>query len=225
MKQHLGPNLLLAAASSLCMATYGLSPSDFQESLFATSNVWGTAISSYEGSVAAVVDIIPLGAGSHEALVEWYSRLTFYDESPGQSKSGDWAFEKGRMLHKFSRNNVIAHSTNAWMSAAGCLARMRHTRRSLTFNVQGALSLTNLTGYASSEWNAIIDERVDTAFAMSNLRIGIDKAIPLIEEVVTNGFPRAILPSLEESIRSTVVSNVAETAEIDVSAIWKFQGR
>ena len=66
---------------------------------------------------------------------------------------------------------------------------------------------------------------MDTAFAMSNLRIGIDKAIPLIEEVVTNGFPRAILPSLEESIRSTVVSNVAETAEIDVSTIWKFQGR
>lgn len=225
MKRLVGPNITLTASLTLCLAGYGISSSDFQESLFATSNVWGTAVSSYEATVSAVVGAMPPDEECLEALVEWYGRLASYDESPEWSKSGEWAFEKGRMLCKFARNDTIAHSTNAWVSAARCLAGMRNKKQLLTSNIQNAISLTNLTGNVSSEWNVIMAERVDAASAMSNLRIGVDKAIPLIEDVVTNGFPRAILPTIEDSMRCVVVSNVAEVAGIKASSIWTVPNR
>lgn len=204
--------LFAASVVSSCLSRGDATIPALAENLFATSNLWDVSIATYEAGVMECVSAMRGSTACNETFVDWYTQLSFYDETPNQSKGGEWILEKGLMLSRYARLSAVATSTNAWLAVAKCLGRMKVKKR-LLMDERSTNALSNMNAVASSEWNSLLYERAAALHAIRNSCIGIDKAIPLLEDAVTNGFPRAILPLLSDDMQREVVSNIIESAQ------------
>lgn len=195
------------------------------DSLSSLTNEWGKGnIMDFHKKVCKVVPIVERNGGA-EALQKWCQSIAMYPDMLKETGKTHWMGEKVNLLSYFARITSAGGSTNCWFAAAELLYRYRGLAREAESNANAKVDL-NLVQTDPKYFNEIFYGRKQLKVMAWNLRC----VETLLAHVVTNDFPKSVLPLLPESEWEKMMSDVLVQAGLavpcndeEVSADWKFR--
>lgn len=218
--------LFYAAVTIAMLATHAADDiAEQTEALFATSNLWGTTTAEYDAALGAALR--PL-KGQTDVQCLWFAAVCDYAEFPSGAGDSSWLMEKRRLLWLNLPRKVIVSSTNCWCAVAAYLGRLKEQVRPELQELEdliqtGSVIQTPLNDTASESLKAYLSNRANGLNADFAAHRAIRSAILQTARAVTNDFPCAILPQMDATERTAIVSNIAERArltEAEASVLW-----
>ena len=184
--------------------------------LMATSNLWGVSLHEYQVSVGSALRQVEPQSGSR---CLWFVDVCGYDEFPLSRSDTTWLDEKRRLMILNLRTKVVSTSTNCWLAAADFLCRIKQSYvpelvELESLRTPGNLGQESLDVAASGALMSYLCDTNSNFKADWQCHGKLRTTESTLMRMVTNDFPRAILPGLAPSQRPLVISNIAERAAI-----------
>ena len=174
--------------------------------LFATSNLWGTSVSEHASAVSSAIAQV----GTNDvAIQQWFVQVCRYVDFPVSAEDASWMSEKGRLVGECVRFPAVTQSTNCWFEAADLLGRFASLESNLHF------APTNVSISTEGEWHSHILSQNADFLRFQQIRNACQQAIRETRHAVSDIFPWYILPRLTPNECMSIVSNVAERASLD----------
>ena len=189
--------------SIVLMPVVGICGTDVEAPLFALTNEWGKgSVMDFRRKLDNAKSVVLKNGGS-DALTSWYLQFVSYPELLEETGSTSWMQEKVEMLLMCAKTLPTETSTNCWFAAAGLLNRYRGLARAAESNANVRVDLS-LAKTDPKRFNEIFYGMKPQKIKAWNLRC-VEMSLA---RVVTNVFPACILPSLPESERDKMMSEV-----------------
>ena len=171
--------------------------------LFALTNGWGKG-STADFRKVVYKNVIPLAdKGGDKAVEKWCLDLLDYPDLLDETGTQYWMEEKASTLSFCISMQFMGASTNCWLAAAKLLNRYRMLVREAESNANFKVDLS-LMKTDHKRFNEILYSRKPLKTKAWNLK----HAESSLARVVTNEFPKSILPLLPESERDKMMSEV-----------------
>lgn len=189
--------IVITVVSGLCRA-------ESVDGLGSLTNEWG------RGSILdfrrKVYEVVPAAAGNDgaEAIREWYRELTLYPDLLTETGTTYWMDAKVSAMAFCVRLKFVDTSTNCWFAAAELWNRYRGIIREAESNACMNEDLASVIRTNPGRVNQILDENRRHKIMAWNLKC---VEHPLAR-IVTNEFPKSILPLLPVTERGVMMSNV-----------------
>jgi len=197
MRLKLVATAVVTVVSALCSA-------ENVAELCSLTNDWG------RGSILdfrrKVYETVPAAAGndSAEAIREWYRELTLYPDLLAETGTTYWMDAKVSAMAFCVRMKLVDTSTNCWFAAAELWNRYRGIIQEAESNACLNVDLAAVIRTNPGRVNQILDENRSRKIRVWNLKC----VEPPLARIVTNEFPKSILPLLPETERAAMMSNV-----------------
>lgn len=164
---------------------------------------WGRGTTlDFRKKVYQVEPIVVKQSGP-DVLVGWYQEIVSFPDLYKETGDTSWMHEKVEMLLTYAMMPPVNTSTNCWLAAAGLYSRYRELFQEVESNANMKIDFS-LAKTDPKRFNEFLCERKRLGKKMWNLKC---VETPLAR-VVTNVFPKGVLPALPESERSKVMTNV-----------------
>jgi len=207
--KHIAVLVAFCAVGLPCLADDG-------DALLATSNLWGVSLYEYQEAVGNVLRQV---GPQSEIRCLWFADMCGYNEFPLSRSDMTWLDEKRKLMIFNLRTKVVSTSTNCWLAAADFLCRIKHSYvpelvELESLRAPGNLGHESLDGSASGALMSYLSDTNSNFKADWQCHGKLRTTESTLMRMVTNDFPRAILPGLAPSQRPLVISNIAERAAI-----------
>lgn len=192
-------------------------------SLFSLTNEWGKGSTlDFRKKVFQIVPVV-LRRGGDDEMVRWYQDVVSYPDLVDAWGTTSWMHEKVETLLRYSLRPPVNASTNCWLATAGLLNQYHKMVQEAesNANVKADLSLIKTD---PKRFNEIFYSRKPLMKKAWNLKC----AEQTLARVVTNEFPKSVLPLLPESERDRMMSEVlmrAGIADADEDSARETSGR
>ena len=176
-------------------------------SLFSLTNEWGKGSTlDFRKKVFQIVPVV-LRRGGDDEMVRWYQDVVSYPDLVDAWGTTSWMHEKVETLLRYSLRPPVSASTNCWLATAGLLNQYHKMvqKAESNANVRADLSLIKTD---PKRFNEIFYSRKPLIKKAWNLKC-VEQTLA---RVVTNEFPKRVLPLLPESERNTMMSEVLKRA-------------
>ena len=192
-------------------------------SLFSLTNEWGKGSTlDFRKKVFQIVPVV-LRRGGDDEMIRWYQDVVSYPDLVDAWGTTSWMHEKVETLLRYSLRPPVNASTNCWLATAGLLNQYHKMVQEAesNANVKADLSLIKTD---PKRFNEIFYSRKPLMKKAWNLKC----AEQTLARVVTNEFPKSVLPLLPESERDRMMSEVlmrAGIADADEDSARETSGR
>jgi len=182
----------------------GLYSAENVDGLGSLTNEWG------RGTILdfrrKVYEVVPAAAGNDgaEAIRQWYLDLTQYPDLLAETGTTYWMNAKVSAMAFCVRMKLVDTSTNCWFAAAELWNRYRGIIREAESNACLHVDLPSVIRTNPERVNLILDENRSRKIMAWNLKC----VEPPLAHIVTNEFPKSILPLLPLTERGAMMSNV-----------------
>ena len=200
MKIRYGFLIVFLVALDACLA-------EVTGPLSALKNEWGKGCPmDFRKKVYKTVPAVLKNGGTAE-MIEWYQEIASYPDLIDALGATSWMHEKVETLLRYASSSPVSTSTNCWFAAAGFLSRCHQmvSMAESNANVKVDISLAKTD---PKQFNEIFYGRKFLMKKAWNLKC-VEQTLA---RVVTNEFPKRVLPSLPESERGKVMSEVLARA-------------
>jgi len=171
--------------------------------LLSLANEWGKGtILEFHEKVYKVMPSVVNNGGS-DVVLKWYLDLVSYPDLLEETGETYWMREKVELMLQFALCPPVNASTNCWLSAAKLLNRYSGMARQADSNAWKKVDLS-LIKKNPELFNKIFYGRRSLKIKAWNLKCIEDS----LARVVTNEFPKSILPLLPESDRAKMMEDV-----------------
>lgn len=190
----------------------GLCHAGADDPLLSLASGWGKGtIIDFRKTVYKNVPALANKEGA-EAVEKWCLDLLGYPDLLEETETRYWMQAKVSTIDFCIRMRYINTSTNCWFAAAKLLSRYREIARVAESNASVKVDYS-LTKTNPKRYNELLYGRRSLEIKALNLKC-VEESLAY---VVTNEFPKGILPLLPESDRQKMMSEVLEhSAFIDV---------
>lgn len=147
--------------------------------------------------------------GGTAAVEGWCNELVDYPDFWKETETIYWMEEKASTLSLCISMQFLRASTNCWLAAAGLLSRYRAIARAAESNANVKVDVS-LIKTNPKRYNELLYGRKPLKIKAWNLK----HAETSLARVVTNEFPKSVLPLLPESERDKMMSEVLERSGI-----------
>ena len=202
MKFKYGIVNVLLVAQAICHA-------EVAGPLSTLKNEWGKGCPmDFRKKVYETVPAVLKNGGDAE-MIEWYQEIVSYPDLVDAWGATSWMHEKVETLLRYSLRPPVNASTNCWLATAGLLNQYHKMVQEAesNANVKADLSLIKTD---PKRFNEIFYSRKPLIKKAWNLKC-VEQTLA---RVVTNEFPKSVLPLLPESERDKMMSEVLERSGI-----------
>lgn len=187
------------------LALAGLCHAGADDPLLSLANGWGKGtIIDFQKMVYKNVPTLAKKEGV-EAVEKWCLDLLGYPDLLEETGTRYWMQAKVSTIEFCIRMCFIDTSTNCWLAAAGLLNRYRMIARTAESNANVKVDIS-LTKTNPKRYNELFYGRKSLEIKAWNLKCVTSS----LARVVTNEFPKSVLPALPESERDKMMSEVLE---------------
>ena len=191
------------------LALAGLCHAGADDPLLSLANGWGKGtIIDFQKMVYKNVPTLAKKEGV-EAVEKWCLDLLDYPDLLEETGTRYWMQAKVSTIEFCIRMCFIDTSTNCWLAAAGLLNRYRMIARTAESNANVKVDIS-LTKTNPKRYNELFYGRKSLEIKAWNLKCVTSS----LARVVTNEFPKSVLPALPESERDKMMSEVLERSGI-----------
>jgi len=196
--------------SSVILLLAGISSGEPGNLLSLLANEWGNGtVLEFRKKVYRDIPHAEKNGGS-EAIVKWYEELIEYPDLLEETGMTYWMREKAELMLLYSLSRPVSTSTNCWLASAELLDRYRQITRQAESNANQKVDVS-LVKTDPKKFNEVFYGKKPLEIRALNLR-GIEKTLA---RVVTNEFPKSILPLLSETDGRKLMSDVLKRAGLD----------
>ena len=143
--------------------------------------------------------------GRDAEMIEWYQEIVSYPDLIDALGATSWMHEKVETLLVYALRPPVSTSTNCWLAAAGLLCRYRKMVEEAESNANMKIDFT-LATTDPKRYDELFCNRKRLQKNAWNLKC----VATTLTRVVTNEFPKSVLPTLSESERDKMMSEVLE---------------
>ena len=197
---------------SIFLTLAGLCHAGADDPLLSLANGWGKGtIIDFRKTVYKNVPALA-NKGGAEAVEKWCLDLLGYPDLLEETETRYWMQAKVSTIDFCIRMHYINTSTNCWFAAAELLSRYRAMARVAESNASVKVDYS-LTKTNPKRYNELLYGRKPLKIKAWNLK----HAETSLARVVTNEFPKSVLPLLPESERDKMMSEVLERSGLKSS--------
>lgn len=168
-------------------------------------NEWGKGSPmDFRKKVYKTVPAVLKNGGDAE-MIEWYQEIVSYPDLTDAMGATAWMHEKVETLLMYALRPPVSTSTNCWLAAAELLNRYRKMVREAESNANIKIDFP-LATTDPKRFNELLNNRKRLGKNAWNLKC----VTTSLSRVVTNVFPKSVLPLLPESERDKMMSGVLE---------------
>ena len=166
-------------------------------------NEWGKGSPmDFRRKVYKTVPAVLKNGGDAE-MIEWYQEIVSYPDLTDAMGATAWMHEKVETLLMYALRPPASTSTNCWLAAAELLNRYRKMVREAESNANIKIDFP-LATIDPKRFNELLNNRKRLGKNAWNLKC----VTTSLARVVTNEFPKSVLPALPESERDKMMSEV-----------------
>ena len=166
-------------------------------------NEWGKGSPmDFRKKVYKTVPAVLKNGGDAE-MIEWYQEIVSYPDLTDAMGATAWMHEKVETLLMYALRPPASTSTNCWLAAAELLNRYRKMVREAESNANIKIDFP-LATIDPKRFNELLNNRKRLGKNAWNLKC----VTTSLARVVTNEFPKSVLPALPESERDKMMSEV-----------------
>ena len=147
--------------------------------------------------------------GGDAEMIEWYQEIVSYPDLTDAMGATAWMHEKVETLLMYALRPPASTSTNCWLAAAELLNRYRKMVREAESNANIKIDFP-LATIDPKRFNELLNNRKRLGKNAWNLKC----VTTSLARVVTNEFPKSVLPALPEPERDKMMSEVLVRAGI-----------
>ena len=174
-------------------------------SLSALRDEWGKGSPmDFRKKVYKTVPVVLKNGGDAE-MIEWYQEIVSYPDLTDAMGATSWMHEKVETLLGYALRPPVSTSTNCWLAVAGLFCRYRKMIEEAESNANIKIDFS-LAKTDPKRFDELFYKRKRLQKNAWNLKC---VTTPLAR-VVTNEFPKSVLPTLPESERNKMMSEVLE---------------
>ena len=177
--------------------------------LSALRNEWGKGCPmDFRKKVYKTVPAVLKNGGDAE-MIEWYQEVVSYPDLIDAMGATSWMHEKVETLLGYASRPPVSTSTNCWLAAAGLFGRYRKMIEEAESNANIRIDFS-LAKTDPKRFDELFYNRKRLKKNAWNLKC----VVTPLARVVTNVFPKSVLPLLPESERDKMMSEVLVRAGI-----------
>lgn len=175
-------------------------------------NEWGKGSPmDFRKKVYKTVPAVLKNGGDAE-MIEWYQEIVSYPDLTDAMGATSWMHEKVETLLGYALRPPVSTSTNCWLAVAGLFCRYRKMIEEAESNANIKIDFS-LAKTDPKRFDELFYKRKRLRKNAWNLKC---VTTPLAR-VVTNEFPKSVLPTLPESERDKMMSEVLERSGLKSS--------
>ena len=202
MKFKYGIVNVLLVAQAICHA-------EVTGPLSTLKNEWGKGCPmDFRKKVYETVPAVLKNGGDAE-MIEWYQEIVSYPDLTDAMGATAWMHEKVETLLVYALRPPVSSSTNCWLAVAELLNRYRKMVREAESNANIKIDFS-LAKTDPKRFDELFYDRKRLRKNAWNLKCVETQ----LARVVTNEFPKSVLPLLPESERDKMMSEVLERSGI-----------
>lgn len=177
--------------------------------LSALRNEWGKGSPmDFRKKVYKTVPAVLKNGGDAE-MIEWYQEIVSYPDLIDAMGATSWMHEKVETLLGYASRPPVSTSTNCWLAAAGLFGRYRKMIEEAESNANIRIDFS-LAKTDPKRFDELFYNRKRLRKNAWNLKC----VVTPLARVVTNVFPKSVLPLLPESERDKMMSEVMERSGV-----------
>ena len=190
---------------SIFLTLAGLCHAEVTRPLSSLRNEWGKGSPmDFRKKVYKTVPAVLKNGGDAE-MIEWYQEIVSYPDLTDAMGATSWMHEKVETLLGYALRPPVSTSTNCWLAVAGLFCRYRKMIEEAESNANIKIDFS-LAKTDPKRFDELFYKRKRLQKNAWNLKC---VTTPLAR-VVTNEFPKSVLPTLPESERNKMMSEALE---------------